>query len=91
MQRYFDMGSYSLGNIVKGHPLQNSKTRWNMHRKHQTELAAAELQKRLDAVMFEESSPDLDDLGTDEEMVKLGIKSSHSLRYQYQANGRTKR
>lgn len=48
MCRKADRGAYELGNIDKGSPRDNARTRGNMTRLKNTQLAALELQNQLD-------------------------------------------
>lgn len=67
MQRFHDKGAYELGNIVKGHPKQNSRTCGNVKRTRNTERAAREREQRLDALMWEPSLEPDDSLWDDDE------------------------
>lgn len=58
MQRFHDKGAYELGNIVKGYPLQNARTRgYGLQLKRQQKLAQ-EHQRNLDALMWQPSAPE---------------------------------
>lgn len=68
MQRFADSGPYAVGNIRKGRPQQNVKTASAVRKNKASARAAAEHQKRLDAMMFAPSAPDPEfDLAGDDE------------------------
>ncbi len=74
MQRPFDSGPYAVGNIVKGNPKKNIKTRCNMQAIAKQKLAAAELQARLNAAMAGPSNPEKDEV--DEDLRVFGYARS---------------
>jgi len=67
MQRPHDKGAYEIGNIVKGHPKDNVRTSCNVRRTRNSERAAKERERRLDALMWEPSLEPDDSLWTDDE------------------------
>lgn len=69
MQRPCDAGPYAVGNIRKGTPQQNMKTRGDMCRNRRSEMAAKAHQAALDALMALPSAPscDEDDMSKDED------------------------
>ena len=84
MQRFLDQGPYALWNIKKGTPAQNSKTAANMARKRKTDAAKARVEALLDAAMWAPSAEALPERTEDEEELgKLGMRSSRSERYFY--------
>jgi hypothetical protein len=82
MQRFADTGPYQVGNIKKGTPKENMVTAGRMKRKRASEAAHKELQAALDRAMYGADDPDPDD-DVDEEIHKLGFRSSYSERYFY--------
>lgn len=85
MQRMHDAGAYELGNIVKGRPADNARTARNVRIWERTQQAAADLNSRLDAAMFEDSDEvddeiDPDDLPISEAMArKASVRASSGM------------
>ena len=74
MQRFADTGPYALGNIRKGHPLDNARTAGRMRRLKNTMKAKAELEARLDAAEPGESR-DWQDEDEAELQQMFGVRS----------------
>lgn len=85
MCRHADTGPYAVGDISKGTPKDNAKTRGNMSRKRSTDKAHAELQAALDAYMHAESSPEFDFEEIEAEIYKLRMINSRFYRYKFAA------
>lgn len=79
MQRLHDKGAYEIGNIVKGHPKQNSRTMGNCMLHKSQEQLAKEHQARLDAMMFEPSlEPEDEDMGN---IYEKEMKNNGTIKY----------
>lgn len=64
MQRYLDQGAYEIGNIKKGVPKENRATWAAMHHKRKVDKAKREHEAFLDALIYEPSAPDKDEIET---------------------------
>lgn len=82
MQRFADSGGYEIGNIRKGTPRQNSKTYSDMHKKRKCGIEHMRLMQRQDVAMLADNCPEPDEF-VDDEIHKLGMKSSYNCRYNF--------